>query len=266
MNNDYLLAPALLEGTAFFIIALAVLMISAHTQLLALAARRTTLSPAVQFRVPLIAAALLAAWFGWAVLATSDRVVAPDPLPVAGQLQLPLGRLAGMAVFVAAGIAVLFWSRTMRMLNTAMPPAWLIGVQTYRVAGLIFLWPFLAHGALPAGFALPAGIGDALTGLLAPLVAWAVARNRPGARALAVGWNLFGMLDLMVAPAAAVLAQSTNVARFPLVIIPLFVGPPLGILTHIYSLRNLYATQGTRQVTGPANSENSAKGASMQVT
>src|SRR5258708_121525 len=144
-----------------------------------------------------------------------------------------------MAVFVAAGIAMLFGSKTMRTLNTAMPPAWLIGVQTYRVAGALVLWPFLAADAVPAGFAWPAGVGDTLTGLAAPFVAWAVARNRPGARTWAVAWNWFGLIDLIVAPTAAVLSQSTNIGRFPLVIVPLFLGPPLGILTHVYSLRNL---------------------------
>ncbi len=239
MNNSILLSPALLEATAVFTVALSVLMVAAHTQLLAGAARRTPLAPAVQFRVPLLAAVLLSAWLGWAVLAVSDHVVAPEPPAVVGQLVQRPVLLIEMAVFVAAGIAMLFGSKTMRTLNTAMPPAWLIGVQTYRVAGAMFLWPFLAADAVPAGFAWPAGVGDTLTGLAAPFVAWAVARNRPGARTWAVAWNWFGLIDLIVAPTAAVLSQSTNIGRFPLVIVPLFLGPPLGILTHVYSLRNL---------------------------
>jgi hypothetical protein len=103
----------------------------------------------------------------------------------------------------------------------------------------MFLWPFLAAGALPAGFALPAGIGDTLTGIAAPVVALLVVRNRSRAHAWAVAWNLFGILDLVVAPISAVLSRTTNVGRFPLVVVPLFLGPPLGILTHICSLRNL---------------------------
>jgi hypothetical protein len=146
---------------------------------------------------------------------------------------------------VTVGLVAIFGSKTLRTLNAATPPAWLIGVQTYRVAGVMFLWPFLAAGALPPGFGLPAGIGDVLTGLAAPFVAWAVARNHPGAHAWAVRWNWFGILDLVVAVAAAVLTRTTNIGRFPLVIVPLFLGPPLGILTHLYSLRNLAATRST---------------------
>ncbi len=246
MNNSHLPSPALLEATALFTVALSVLMVAVHTHLLALAARRTTLAPVVQFRVPLLAAALLAAWLGWAVLAVKDRVVIPELPPVAGQLVQQPALLIWMALFVAAGIAVLFGSKIMRTLNAAMPPAWLIGVQTYRVAGAMFLWPFLAADALPAGIAWPAGIGDTLTGLAAPFVAWAVGRNRPGAHTWAVAWNWFGLLDLVVAPIAAVLSHSTNIARFPLVVVPLFLGPPLGILTHIYSLRNLRANRTAR--------------------
>jgi len=224
---------------AVFTVATGVLMVAAHSGMLALAAGRTALSPKKKFGVPLLAAALLAAWLAWAVLAVGDRVVAPEPAALTGQLVQQPALLLEMAVFVALGAAVLFASKTVRELNAAMSPAWLIGVQTYRVAGVIFLWPFLAAGALPAAFALPAGIGDTLTGLAAPFVALAVARNRPGARARAVAWNLFGILDLIVAPTMAVLTQSTNISRFPLVLVALFLGPPIGILTHIYSLRNL---------------------------
>jgi len=53
---------------------------------------------------------------------------------------------------------------------------------------------------VPAGFAYPAGIGDALTGIFAPIVALMVAQNRPHALKWAVAWNLFGTLDLIVAP------------------------------------------------------------------
>jgi hypothetical protein len=44
---------------------------------------------------------------------------------------------------------------------------------------------------------------------------------------------------LFVAPTPAVLTHSTNIGRFPIVMIPLFLGPPMGILAHVYSLRNL---------------------------
>jgi hypothetical protein len=238
ITND-LLSPALLHATAVFIIALTVLQIAAYTGVIALVARRTALTQRTQFAVPLLMAALLASWLGWAVLAVREPVVTPEP-PSTGVQNLEL--LLKMGVFVSLGIVALFSSKSLRALYAATPPAWLIGVQIYRVAGVMFLWPFLAAGALPTTFALFAGIGDILTGLAAPFVVLALARNHPRAHARAVVWNYFGILDFLVAVTAAVLSGSTNIGHFPLVIVQLFI-VPVGILAHIYSLRNLAATR-----------------------
>ena len=241
MNAPSLLTPALLDAVAVFIVGLTVFLVAVHSGMFALAAQRAGLSPPAQKLAPLLAAALLAAWAGWAIVAVKNPVIVPEAAPLGNRPVV----LFKMLVMLAAGVALIFGSKMVRAINAVTPPAWLIAVQTYRVAGAMFLWPFLAAGALPAGFALPAGIGDALTGIAAPFVALAVARERPGARAWAVAWNWFGVLDLVVAVTAAVLTQTTNIGRFPLVIVPLFLGPPLGILTHLYSLRNLAATRGT---------------------
>ena len=85
----------------------------------------------------------------------------------------------------------------------------------------------------------PAGLGDFVTGAFGPFVGLAVARQRPHAIKWATAWNMFGLLDLIVAPAAAVLSQAQVIGLYPLSLVPLFIGPPLGILTHVYSLRNL---------------------------
>ena len=79
-----------------------------------------------------------------------------------------------------------------------VPQSWIVGVQLYRVLGVIFLVLY-ASGKIPGAFALPAGIGDVLTGLLAPIVALGYARGRPGAERRVLAWNVFGLLDLVVA-------------------------------------------------------------------
>jgi hypothetical protein len=243
ITSPLILSPDRLHAVSVLIVATGTLMIATLTTMLALAARRTALAPRTQFAAPLLVATLLAAWFGWAVLAAREPVLVPEPLPIAeGLAQRVVQRpelLLEMSAMVTVGLIAIFGSKTLRAINAATPSAWLIAAQTYRALGLIFLWPFLAGGALPAGFALPAGIGDVLTGVAAPFVAWAVAHHRPGARAWARRWNWFGILDLVVAVVAAVLSQTSNVNRFPLVIVPLFLGPPLGILLHVFSLRNL---------------------------
>jgi len=241
MNTNDLLAPPLLHGIAVFIVALTVLQVAAYTGVAALVAPKTPLPPRAQITVPVLIGAALAAWLGWAALAVREPVITPEP-PSTGVQNVEL--LVKMGVFFFLAVVALFSSKALRALNTATPPAWLIGVQIYRVAGVMFLWPFLASGALPTSFAVIAGVGDILTGVAAPFVVLGFLRHHPRARARAVAWNYFGILDFIVAVTAAVLSGSTNIGRFPLVIVQVFI-VPVGILAHIYSLRNLAAMRRT---------------------
>ena len=251
--NSLLPLPFAVQSTAFFIIAVSILMIAVHSMLLVSAGTHTALTSRMRLMVPATVAVVLTVWLAWAILAVPEWVRIPEPASEAGRAVQRPGLLLEMAGFVGVGIIALFASKSLRALNRAMPSWWLIAVQFYRVAGFLFLWPMWSSGALSGTFALPAGIGDTLTGAAAPFVAWAVARRKPGSHGLAVAWNWFGILDLIVAPVAAVLAQSTNIGYFPLVVVPLFLGPPLGILTHVYSLRNLRAHRVSEASGTPIN-------------
>lgn len=248
MPND-LFPPTLFHAVSIFIVALTALQIAAYTGVIALAARQTTLSRRAQFTVPLIAGALLAAWFAWAVLAVREPVVAPEPPPTGVENYSLLMEMGG---FFSLGVVALVFSKSLRAISAATPPAWLIGVQIYRVAGVMFLWPFLAFGALQPPFALFAGVGDILTGLAAPFVVLAFLRRKARAHEYAVAWNYFGILDFVVAVTAAVLSRSTNISHFPLVIVQVFI-VPLGILAHVFSLLNLAATRRSATVGGITN-------------
>lgn len=226
------------RGTAFVIFAAAVFMIAAHTAIAAMAAQRT--SSKTRIAVPFVVAGFLAAWLAVAIIVGDGA-----NFPISLESRRPLSGLVALIPFLIAVIA-LFASRAMRAINAATPSSWLIGIQTYRVAGIMFVFPFLTYGIIPPGFAWPAGVGDALTGILAPVVALLVARNRPRARQWAVAWNLFGTLDLIVAPATALYFQAQVLGIYPISLVPLFLGPPLGILTHILSLKNLAVTKTLR--------------------
>jgi hypothetical protein len=231
------LPASLTRSTAFVVFALAIFMVAAHTGIAAIAAQRTSLSAKVKTIIPFVVAAFLASWLAIAIL-VGDGTNFPIPM----QSRREVSGLVALIPFVVAVIA-LFASKNLRAINAATPRAWLIAIQIYRVAGIMFVWPFLAHGILPAGFAYQAGIGDALTGIFAPIVAALVARNRPHALKWALAWNLFGTLDLIIAPATALIFQARVLGIYPLALVPLFLGPPLGILTHILSLRNLAVTR-----------------------
>lgn len=140
----------------------------------------------------------------------------------------------------------------MRRVIDAAPPEWLIGIQVYRVLGLIFLVLY-ASGDLPGPFAWPAGVGDVAVGLLAALVARANF-DRPSTRFTAVSsWNVLGILDLIVAVAMGLLTVPSPLQQlafdrpnelitvFPLVLISTFL-VPLSLLLHLASLTKLAGT------------------------
>ena len=138
-----------------------------------------------------------------------------------------------------------------------MPQHWLTGVQIYRALGVIFLILY-GTGKLPGVFAWPAGLGDVLVGVLAPVVAVAYARDPNQNADLVSAWNLFGLADLVIAVAAGMLTSPSPlqlfafdlpnelVSQFPLVFVPAFL-VPVSVLLHLASLRKLRRDALARQ-------------------
>jgi len=244
MQPELLSLPSsLYRTTAFVVVALAIFMVAAHTGIVSIAAQRTSISQKTRSTIPFLVAAFLASWLGVAILVGDGTNF---PIPVESRQGIS-GLVALIPVVIA--LIALFASKSLRAINAATPSAWLIAIQTYRIAGVMFIYPFVTYGILPAGFGYPAGIGDALTGIFAPIVAVMVARNRPNALKWAIAWNLFGTLDLIDATATALIFQAPVLSVYPIALVPLFLGPPLGILTHVLSLRNLAVTRRPARVT-----------------
>ena len=146
---------------------------------------------------------------------------------------------------------VLFWrSTTVERLLDAVPQSWLVGVQTYRALGGIFLILY-GTGKLPGLFAWPAGLGDVLVGVLAPVVAIAHARGPRENGDVVAAWNIFGLLDLLVAVTTGLLTSPSPLQRFafdlpnelisafPLVLVPTYL-VPASVLLHLTSLAKLH--------------------------
>jgi len=158
----------------------------------------------------------------------------------------------GVFLPLIVGAVALWRSATLRRIVDAVPQSWLVGVQLYRAMGVIFLTLFAA-GRLPGAFALPAGIGDILVGIEAPLVALMYARGVPGRERFVRAWNVFGLLDLVVAITTGFLtspsplqmlslaAPNELITAFPLVMIPVFAAP-VAIMLHLASLMKLRRT------------------------
>ena len=121
--------------------------------------------------------------------AIGSLAFADSPVPLIGVLfLLPL---------LAVGAAALTSPRV-RAAFVAVPTHLLIGVNSMRVLGVLFLL-LAAEGRLSGPFPYFAGIGDIITGALAIPLALRAARSELVPPAYLKRWNAFGALDLIVA-------------------------------------------------------------------
>lgn len=156
-----------------------------------------------------------------------------------------------VAIFlpVLVGLPFLLRSQRVGALLDAIPASWLVGLQLYRVFGGIFLVAW-SRGGISGTFALPAGVGDVLVGVLALPVAYLLHTGAPAGRRIAVAWNILGLVDFAIAIGIGILsapgplqviipdAPNAQLGSFPTVMIPAF-AVPSSILLHVLSLRQL---------------------------
>ena len=102
--------------------------------------------------------ALIALWFA-AALATSTVGL------------ISFGLVLPFVLLPIIGGTLLSCTPPLRALIRAIPTHWLVLLQVYRVAGGVFIFPYLTEGVLTRGFALSAGVGDVITGVVALPVA-----------------------------------------------------------------------------------------------
>ena len=181
---------------------------------------------------------ILCAWFaipltvGWFV-------------PLAFPIFLPFALIP-----IAAGFALSFHPAVAELLARA-PTHLLVWLSVYRTLGFVFLAVYWMGGDLSWGFARNAGWGDVLTGVLAVPVGWMLWRRVRGAEAALIGWSIIGIGDLILAPASArMFGAGEALIGFPLNLIPLFLGPPFGILLHLWTLRAFYLKRSAAGLAG----------------
>ena len=182
---------------------------------------------------------LIAAWFALVlVLGTNDFFVARPGAP-------PLALLAAATVPVVLFLLSFWLSPSIRELALTADLKLATGVQAWRIGGYSFLI-LAAYNFLPGYFAWPAALGDMFVGATAPLVIRKI--SNPGftkSRAF-VAWNVFGILDLVVAIGLGALgvflignagnvSPTTIMSQMPLVVIPTFFVPTFVVL-HLIAL------------------------------
>jgi len=209
------------------------------------AIRRAGLKPAEERRASWAGTTLLVGWFAAAL------VLSGLGLYQANSTRLPTIEF-GLLLPIIAGLIFYWRSPLLRRVTRAASQGLIVGVQIYRVLGVIFLVLYF-RGSMPGVFALPAGTGDVAVGLLAPAVALVFTRGWRGSTGLLQAWNLLGLADLAVAVATGFLSSpsplqlfafdnpNTLITAFPLVMIPVFL-VPAAILLHLASLAKVGRT------------------------
>jgi hypothetical protein len=166
---------------------------------------------------------LIAAWFVFPLLASTFHLFQNPPKtpPIA----------FGMAVLVPF-LVFLGWywtSQSFRAFVLSLDLRVLTMLQSWRIAGFGFL-ALYTYKVLPGSFALPAGWGDFVIGLTAPLVALSFVGRQH--RVLFVLWQILGMLDLVTAVILGVLSGflgSGSATMDPMTVLPLSLIPTFGV-------------------------------------
>jgi hypothetical protein len=136
-------------------------------------------------------AAIAGAWVGLAsgLGAAGDLEFANSPIPL-------IGVLNATPMLVVGALAIT--NRAFRSALMAIPTSLLIGLNSMRVLGVLFLF-LVVDGRLSGAFPFSAGLGDIITGIIAVPLALTVARSRSLPTSAIARWNLFGALDLVAA-------------------------------------------------------------------
>jgi hypothetical protein len=209
-----------------------------------LALSRTDFSSAIRVVVWLVIAIPFTLW-----LAVIWRLAINGTFrPILGSTRVPPLPIAIFAP-VVVGLVLLMRSKRIAAVLDAAPPSWLVGVQVYRIFGGIFLISW-ARGSIPGVFALPAGIGDVLVGVLALPIALYVSTGTSRGHSAGIGWNLLGLTDFAIAIAMGAMSSpgrlqvlsvgqpNVQMGTYPIVMIPAFTVPS-SIILHVLSLWQL---------------------------
>jgi len=211
-------------------------------------ARRSPIEKAAQRRFGIVSGVYLLGWLLLALLLASAGVFQASPSTIFPAIAL------GVTLPILTGVLLLRWSPALNNVIEAIPIQWLVGIQLYRAFGLIFLVLY-ASGHLPAEFAIPAGVGDVLVGVAAPVVGYLFYKGYRWSCLAVLGWNVAGILDLAIAitvgflsspgPFHVLAIETPNelITAFPLVLVPVF-AVPLSIVLHLATLKRLKSMLG----------------------
>jgi hypothetical protein len=165
--------------------------------------------------------AVLAIWAGLVMIAIVAGVFAGGG---ATRLALP----ASVAIPVAAVAIVYRYSPRFRNYLLTLDLRVVLAAQLWRVVGIAFLFA-LAFDQLPAGFAVPAGVGDIATGIAALGVVLGLG-NGSLTRGRLYAFTALGVGDFIVAFVAGLSLEPATLDVWPLALFPTIMVPFFAVL------------------------------------
>jgi len=169
-------------------------------------------------------------------------------------------RAALPILFPLPFVLLIAFSRKATQLLQAIPPHWMLWMQSFRIIVELLLLNAFVRGDIPVQMTFEGRNIDIITGVLALPVGFIVARGKTYSTKVAVAFNIIGILLLVNILVIALLSMPTSiryfmnepantlVARFPFILLP-GVLVPIAYSLHIFSLRQLLTlhSPGRRQ-------------------
>ncbi len=168
-------------------------------------------------------------------------------------------RMAIVLVVPLAALVVVMLRPSTKVLLAAVPPAWLIGIQSFRIVVELLLWVLHVLNLLPVQMTFEGRNWDILVGLTAPIVAYFCFVKKSWSPRVAVVWNIAGLGLLLNIVVVSILSMptplrvfmnepaNTIVAQFPFVLLPAVL-VPIAYSMHVLSLRQLLARRKERSI------------------
>jgi uncharacterized membrane protein len=147
-------------------------------------------------------------------------------------------------------ILIIAFSKKGAQLLQAVPPHWLVWLQSFRIAVELLLLMAFINNKLPVQMTFEGRNFDIVSGLLALPVGYLLAKGKAYSTKLSIAFNVVGLLLLLNILIVAVLSMptpiryfinepsNTLVAEFPFILLPGIL-VPLAYTLHIFSLRQL---------------------------
>lgn len=158
--------------------------------------------------LPWIALAVVLLAWGAAILALAEAGAFRQ-----GAGLPPFRLISAIVLPVLAGVALWRLVPAFRAWTETWDLAAIVALQTFRVAGAVFLF-FWWIGSLPTLFAWVAAVGDIAVGILGVVATLAVARQTGGWQGWVRRLTFFGILDFATVVVVGTLSQQGRILHF----------------------------------------------------